>query len=363
MQGTWLFMSRALLLNHQNSVRQSIKDDMESLLYVVLYCALHWLPHDLDKDTLADVIAAFFERRDAFRTSSIGGAAKIANAEDRHYTGGLVFGSAAFKEWLDTVMDYMAPTPDKEDSYKDKWCPEQLDVFWSNFLKTRKLEANDRVHHDVRRPSLPLEASTSESSPSLEVRPSPTSVPADTKRAGSTRSTPSQLEPAPGVQAVRVTRQSTKRTRNTRSTDSQPEPVPGPEVQPMRVTRQSTKRRHSSPAPIPAATKRTRSTRPRSGLSEDGSLRRSTRTRAPTARDAATDRQASVAQPAARGSARRGRGRGATAVRARSASTSRGRGGRGTAAAASGRGDGTGNRGAARGRSRGRGERKTVLVS
>ncbi|RPD54655.1 hypothetical protein L227DRAFT_595897, partial [Lentinus tigrinus ALCF2SS1-6] len=70
--GTWLFMSRELCLDHENIYRQTIKDDMESLLYVVLYCALHWLPHNYGKDTLADCIAAFFKHRDAFRNSSVG---------------------------------------------------------------------------------------------------------------------------------------------------------------------------------------------------------------------------------------------------------------------------------------------------
>ena len=45
-------MSIDLLYDHENAVKQTIKDDMESLLYVVLYCALHWLPHSLSKDEL-----------------------------------------------------------------------------------------------------------------------------------------------------------------------------------------------------------------------------------------------------------------------------------------------------------------------
>ena len=53
-------MSIDLLYDHENLVKQTIKDDMESLLYVVLYCALHWLPHNLSKDRLSDLITAFF---------------------------------------------------------------------------------------------------------------------------------------------------------------------------------------------------------------------------------------------------------------------------------------------------------------
>ncbi|KAL6306978.1 hypothetical protein BKA93DRAFT_713797, partial [Sparassis latifolia] len=42
--GTQAFMSHRLDTGN-GRLRHTIEDDMESLLYVVLYCGLHWLPH------------------------------------------------------------------------------------------------------------------------------------------------------------------------------------------------------------------------------------------------------------------------------------------------------------------------------
>lgn len=228
-------MSRAMLLDYHNKVQQTIKDDMESLLYVVLYCALHWLPHNLDKDALADIVAVVFEFRNAIHGSSVGGAGKLINAESRLYTGHIQFGDPAIKEWLDTVMNYMAPQPDQRELYKDKWLPEQLDAFWSEFLKTHKMAPNDRVYHDITRSSVSLDAPSSQSSESesdssvhslAQVRPvrasrrlsnkRPLPATSESERARKTRSTPRPLQPGPSEETPlrrsdRIRRQQARR--------------------------------------------------------------------------------------------------------------------------------------------------------
>ncbi|KAI0714075.1 hypothetical protein C8T65DRAFT_573979 [Cerioporus squamosus] len=171
--GTWLFMSRDLLYDHENVVKQSINDDMESLFYVVLYCALHWLPHNLSKDKLTDLITTFFEHKEEYGEGVMGARSKIINAENRYYTRGVVYGDPAIKEWLDTVMDYMSPRSHQREIYKDKWNPEQLNAFWAEFLQTHTLEVDNRVSHDLTKRTLPLEAPTSGSSSSSSASPSP----------------------------------------------------------------------------------------------------------------------------------------------------------------------------------------------
>lgn len=65
-QGTWEFTSIKMLRDSKGIRPHTIQDDMESLLYVVFYCALHWLPHNLTDDKgLSEVISAFFKRRPA----------------------------------------------------------------------------------------------------------------------------------------------------------------------------------------------------------------------------------------------------------------------------------------------------------
>ncbi|RDX49869.1 hypothetical protein OH76DRAFT_1438155 [Lentinus brumalis] len=215
--GTWLFMSRELLYDHENLMKPSVKDDMESLLYVVLYCALHWLPHNYSKDKLTDLITAFFEHKERYDPGIMGGRGKIINAENRYFTRGVVFGSPAIKEWLDTVMDYMSPRAHQKETFKDKWNLEQMDAFWTEFLQTHKLEGADRVSHDLTKRTLPLEAPTSESyssSSSASPSPVPQTRPVRTSRRLSSKR-PQQTSP---------TTSDSKRARNTRSARSQPGP-------------------------------------------------------------------------------------------------------------------------------------------
>ncbi|RDX49871.1 hypothetical protein OH76DRAFT_1350143 [Lentinus brumalis] len=271
--GTWLFMSRAMLLDYHNKVQQTIKDDMESLLYVVLYCALHWLPHNLDKDALADIVAVVFEFRNAIHGSSVGGAGKLINAESRLYTGHIQFGDPAIKEWLDTVMDHMAPQPDQRELYKDKWLPEQLDAFWSEFLTTHKMAPNDRVYHDLTGSSVSLDASSSHSSDSesdssvhslAQVRPvrasqrlsnkRPLPATSESERARKTRSARSQPSPSEETPLRRSDRIRTQQARRSATAGCAPHgtaaratrgSAPGPHPRPRKGGQRPTHARPS----------------------------------------------------------------------------------------------------------------------
>ena len=113
--------------------KHRFEDDMESLLYVVFYCALHWLPHNLtDQDGLSEVISTFFKWRTMKSGLPFGGDAKLGNTMDRLYTSMPKFDSTAFREWLDTVFDFHSPPSGREVEYADKWSdPGQLDAFIS----------------------------------------------------------------------------------------------------------------------------------------------------------------------------------------------------------------------------------------
>ncbi|TFK82040.1 hypothetical protein K466DRAFT_444550, partial [Polyporus arcularius HHB13444] len=148
--GTWQFMSMRMLDPRQIHGKQRFLDDMESLLYVVFYCALMWQPHNLSKQALTVTIASFFDEIfERHRGEMHGGASKLANALHRQYTLTLVFDSAALDDWILTVMDYHAPLPMDGDKYKDKWSPEQLDAYWAAFLQSYTLEPDNRVEHTL----------------------------------------------------------------------------------------------------------------------------------------------------------------------------------------------------------------------
>ncbi len=151
-QGTWLFMSNGMLAPDGRTRKQTLQDDMESLLYVVLYCSFLFLPHNLSEAELARTITHLFEANSWswYLGDFEGGAGKVANALRRQYTDAVAF-NPELKEWLNTVMDYNNPPRHLRNAYYDagKWSdPDQLDNFWEDFLRTHNLERNDRNVHN-----------------------------------------------------------------------------------------------------------------------------------------------------------------------------------------------------------------------
>ncbi len=139
-------MSYKLLSQEGHERKPTLEDDMESLLYVVLYCSLLWLPHDLEKRLLARVILDMFERRDWENNQYYGGDGKTLNAFKRQYTRLVTF-NQPLHEWLQTVMDYHSPRA--KGQYAGYWSnPDHLDTFWGNFLQAHDLPDDDRTTHD-----------------------------------------------------------------------------------------------------------------------------------------------------------------------------------------------------------------------
>jgi len=81
----------------------AMKDDLESLLYVVLYCALLWLPVE-SSSGLNWWLSDFFCPHG--RGGEAGAPVKLLNAATRFYTGGLRSAQGqAVLDWLNAAMD------------------------------------------------------------------------------------------------------------------------------------------------------------------------------------------------------------------------------------------------------------------
>ena len=132
--------------------RLTPQDDMESLLYVVLYCALIWQPHNLPYDTLALIIRRMFDERVYISPGpAYGGLAKRDNAHRRAYTRVVQFESRALHEWLNTMMDYHSPLPHHGEEFRNRWFdPAFIETFWADFLAAHSdLEPANRIENDA----------------------------------------------------------------------------------------------------------------------------------------------------------------------------------------------------------------------
>ncbi|KAH9889374.1 hypothetical protein C8Q73DRAFT_793575 [Cubamyces lactineus] len=147
--GTWAFMSIRMLYPGHQDHRHTFEDDMEALLYVVLYCALLYLPHRVLLSTLTETVYMLFDEVQDDGTNLSGGGGKVMNRYRRTFTRRIVFTSPAIQEWLDTVMGYHGPLPQDYARFSGKWTPAHLDAFWSGFLKTHTLERDDRTVHEL----------------------------------------------------------------------------------------------------------------------------------------------------------------------------------------------------------------------
>lgn len=130
--------------------KQTLRDDIESLLYVVLYCALLWLPHELSREKLRATITAIFEFSEwsPLAKALTAGDGKLDNAMTCYGTGAANF-NPPLQKWLDTVMDHHVPVPANDfRKSSPQWSVDQLEALWADFLQTKTLKSDDRITHD-----------------------------------------------------------------------------------------------------------------------------------------------------------------------------------------------------------------------
>ncbi|KAH9912676.1 uncharacterized protein BXZ73DRAFT_107312 [Epithele typhae] len=148
--GTWKFTSIRLLEWDWGlgiNPRHTFLDDMESMLYVVIYSAFLWQPHDLPRRVLDSCLLMFnfeFKHPGGY---IFGGTCKTYNATGRDYTNGVEFDSLALREWLDAMMAFHAPLHSHGDEFRGKWTAAHVDKFWTDFLATHALEPSNRAEH------------------------------------------------------------------------------------------------------------------------------------------------------------------------------------------------------------------------
>lgn len=152
----WQFSSLGVLEN--KDAPHTIQDDMESIYYVVLYCALLYLPHHIDGNELLCLLGLLFDFNTVKNsTRASGGMVKSADLHRGAHTGDLPWtqSSKPIREWLEAVRgdisqySYKPPKPPALADHADGWTPASFKTFWDTFLSTHgsKLPRNDRTDH------------------------------------------------------------------------------------------------------------------------------------------------------------------------------------------------------------------------
>ncbi|KAI0629909.1 hypothetical protein C8Q77DRAFT_1064573 [Trametes polyzona] len=197
--GTWLFTSWRILQKAESEIKHTFLDDVESLVHVVMYCALHYLPHGLDHNELLNVIASYFEEKIRVGDGPArGGETKLTNAFTLYIIRNVNFDSAALEQWLGSMWRLQNPPRHIEGGaeYGPQWTGDHIEAFWSEFLKTYELERDNRVVHNITRPEPADYSNLSATQPSLPPRlgkrpasgsPGEDPAPPDTKRRRSIR--------------------------------------------------------------------------------------------------------------------------------------------------------------------------------
>jgi len=142
LKGTPAFMSFRALTGRRHV--HSLRDDLESFLYVVLYAALRWLPVD-SPQTLRWWMTDFFS---APHPSGDGGGAnqKLANAINRRYTADLESTTSPHVVlWLNRATDLHY----KEEVPNPLWNNgEELRKMWEEVL-AQDLPSDDRIEKEI----------------------------------------------------------------------------------------------------------------------------------------------------------------------------------------------------------------------
>ncbi len=113
------------------------QDDMESLLYVVLYSSLLWIPHNRtgNHKMLNTTIKQMFDAFNDLGPMLKGGDAKSANATSGTWMSGFKWHTQPLNEWIREVCDlhrqYVSVASERP---HHRWTLDALETTWSQFL-------------------------------------------------------------------------------------------------------------------------------------------------------------------------------------------------------------------------------------
>lgn len=155
----------------------TFQEDMESLLWVVLYCSMRWGVHNVGPNDVPGHLQVIFDSfTEDTKGQAQGGAYKVMLILTRMHIRDYKFKSTALRKWIHTVIQFCADYRKDETAlvWKDS---SHLDTFWARLLDDEVLERNDRTEHGMdnapREPPHHATMSSRSSFPGLDGRLAP----------------------------------------------------------------------------------------------------------------------------------------------------------------------------------------------
>ena len=126
--------------------RHQISDELESMLYVVLYCCLRWIPHKTKVKQLGSLVHNFFYSVADAGGDRSGGFHKRNEKAYRSAIQKLVdFSCEHVKKWIADMYELLSPVVKGNTA---NWNKDSVWILWKN-MTLRDLPERDRVEHDV----------------------------------------------------------------------------------------------------------------------------------------------------------------------------------------------------------------------
>ena len=132
------------ILADMGKCRHRFSDDVESLLHVIFYCCIRWIPHDEIK-YLSSVISRFFYHSYTINGVMIGGDCKLVERSIRNFSRKFNFPCTAVGEWITRMFALLPPLPPGNVA---DWNEGSIEELWQDMIG-RDLPDGDRVEHDV----------------------------------------------------------------------------------------------------------------------------------------------------------------------------------------------------------------------
>ncbi len=168
LQAAWQFVCEELATGE--GYTHSIEFDMQSLLYVVLYCAYLWVPHNQVErpDVIEKTMTTFFDLHHVHKpgVSASGGYGKVQELRSRRYTAEYRWDNQVFHHWLDAMLTCLGKSRGSKlpggllsaplVTPPAAWSPSEVAGYWARFLSEQgaNLGAADRTWNLHRKISL-----------------------------------------------------------------------------------------------------------------------------------------------------------------------------------------------------------------